>query len=239
MKALSVKPLSNRTASLLILVAWGTLSAPPLYAQDDALDNETALEEGVWALLFQVGPDVSLSSFDGATVSAKKHLAADRALRFGVTASVDFSSDEEELNREEGQQENEVTTETDRNRQFFAVSGQYLKYAFVDRPITLYYGAGPEVGFSRLSQEMSLDQARERTATRTAIEVGVLGVLGAEWFVRSDLSLSAEYRSALYVERSSDEAENSDGTDAVRQERRRVSYGLSPRGVRAGLSLYF
>jgi hypothetical protein len=78
---------------------------------------------------------------------------------------------------------NERTAEHDQQR--VSLSAQYVRYAFVEQPIVLFYGAGPEISYAReeVREETENVNGRcgiveTRTSSRT-LGVGASAVLGA------------------------------------------------------------
>lgn len=87
----------------------------------------------------------------------------------------------------------------------------------------MYWGVGPLVGVE--SRRWSPPDSEALSVHELSLGVG--GAIGAEWFVRPRISLSAEYQSALTAVLASDPSPTEWG---VR---------LADDGVRFGVSVYF
>lgn len=222
-------------AALMTLFLLSSLATAPAAAQDaDSSDDEPTinemLDEGAWALQFQIGENVTLNSFQGGTISAKRHTSATRAYRFGLSLSASYIGEEE--------------PERDQNRQSLALDAQLVQYPNTDKDVRLYYGGGPTASFSRRKSFREGDE-KDYTVTSTAVDwgVGVSGIVGAEWFVRRDISLSAEYRTDLRFERRTTDTDveiNDVGVVVAVSENPDLNVlRFSARGVRLGLSVYF
>ncbi len=156
-----------------------------------------------------------------------------------------------------------------------SLSIEYLRHFPTGRPITFFLAGGPTVGLTDLStvlvtftesESVSQNETFTRTETSTRTDAndqfgwnaGVLGSVGAEWFVASHISLTAEYTmSAGYGRTRFDrvfqtDAERTDvrdsgitrtQTDISTEERSddgsTSSWTLSAPSARFGVSLYF
>lgn len=101
------------------------------------------------------------------------------------------------------EQLNEIEAEY---RDFSALlNAQYLVYALPEGAIQPFVGGGPLLGFSwgrdeQIDREVQrFTNGREEVVLEESVNrsqsyrVGLVGVLGFEWFVHSNISLSAEY----------------------------------------------
>lgn len=181
-----------------------------------------ALHEDAWALQFRITSDFTIAAFQGAMISAKHHMAPDRALRYGLSLNGGFQN--------ERQTQNDTEVERDQNSQQLTLSVQYIGYPALgedDRNIYLYLGAGPEIAIGRHQVNNS---SMEQTAVDWRVAAG--GLIGAEWFVGSRISLMAEYKSSLGFSR----RRTNDELDEREQTVTRIQLGNG--GVRFGVSLY-
>ena len=153
-------------------------SATTSYAQSDdgQSDKEATLQQGVWALQFQIKENFTLSAFEGTTLSVKRHTSATRAWRLGVSLGATF----ENSDSEDGDQSKV-------DRQQIALIGHYLFYPTLKDPIHLYVGPGLRGAYSRASTKN--EQRRPNgelilLADGSVFEwtVGLSGTLGVEWF---------------------------------------------------------
>jgi hypothetical protein len=210
------------------------------------VDTKNSLVKGAWALQFQINNNFSLSSFQGSTLSAKRHYSNKKAIRFGVSLNGSFSDQD---------QSSEVPgmvgpkNESDENSQSIGINTQYVFYPAPDKSVNFFFGAGPFTQFLR-SNRTSTTSSGFSTSTRTKTKgttwaAGISGVLGVEWFATRSISFVAEYSSNLGYNSASqtDTAEQKTGTSGytVTNELKRKSKGLqlSSGFVRFGLSVYF
>lgn len=195
---------------LAVLAALSlVLAIAPALAQTD---DDTPIRAGARALLFQVGPDLTLSGFDGAALSLRWHGSATRATRVGLTLNA----------RAEGGD--------DVDEQFAAlgVNAVFLTYRRSRTPVYLYHGFGPTGSVSLVRREF-----RDQEQGFVRASAGVLAVVGVEVPVTSAVSLSGEY--GLSLEGTYQHQERGpDGDDVTL-----LGVALGSRGARAGLSVYF
>lgn len=216
--------LARLIQSIVVLCILALFACPSAYAQsDDAPDIEDR-----WALQFGVTPNFTLGDFQGSLISAKKQDDERRAFRFGLEFDVQVS-------RMNTDRDVNPDTERDRNSQFINATAQWIRYPVHEGDFRAYWGLGPTIGLGRdaSSQEMSdmTNGSDSDDDDRLNLNGGAIGVLGVEWFLRSRLSLSAEYRAGLsyqYVRR--DQGSTTDTQHAV---------SLGSRGVLFGVSVYF
>lgn len=203
-------------------------SATTSYAQSDdgQSDKEATLQQGVWALQFQIKENFTLSAFEGTTLSVKRHTSATRAWRLGVSLGATF----ENSDSEDGDQSKV-------DRQQIALIGHYLFYPTLKDPIHLYVGPGLRGAYSRASTKN--EQRRPNgelilLADGSVFEwtVGLSGTLGVEWFANKSISLLAEYSTSLSY------ATSGFNGDARRPSTDRNTWSLRSDNVRFGLSVY-
>lgn len=200
---------------------------------------KNSLVKGAWALQFQINNNFSLSSFQGSTLSAKRHYSNKKAVRFGISLNGSFS-DQDQVSRVPGAvgPKNEI----DENNQSIGVNTQYAIYPSPDKSANFFFGAGPFLQFSRSSRtSTSIFPNNAPSAINqiknTAWSTGISGVLGVEWFATRTISLLAEYNSTLGYN-SSRQTETS---DVFGSWVKRTSKGLQLGSgfVKFGLSVYF
>ena len=193
----------------------------PTYAQssgDDAIDDS-------WALQFQVTENFTLGSFQGPLLSAKRQYDPRRAFRFGIGLRARINQQSRENDPSE--------IESDGSRQSLLVQAQWVRYPVAEGPVRAYWGIGPVVDFFRRVENESTTEVGD---SRLMIEGGAIGLLGAEWFVRPQISLIAEYRAGLtYTWRQ--QKQTAGGTETNRLRTSELSLGS--RGVLFGVSVYF
>ena len=210
----------------LILCALLVTPCSLSYAQSD--DDPPQLEAGTWALQFQITDNFTLGAFEGSVLSAKRHLSTSRALRFGV----DLSGSTTTQTRDGGTAGERENTRTDLR---LGLDVQYLGYLNEDDAVRAYVAAGPTLGYDRLTDKQSTGGSQTSETTADIYELGLAGVVGAEWFVRPTISLTAEYSArALYTTRSGD-SEPAGVSEPPSLDR----WSVGPQPVRFGVSVYF
>lgn len=197
--------------SCLAGVAVAFCLATTVAAQEPPLGHSLAGE--AWALQFGIANNLSLRDFQGAVISAKHHRSSERAVRYGLSVFA------EHMNGDTGS--------SDRTRASVGFVAHFLDYPTLARDphgtVQLFWGLGPRL-------EFDLDrftQPDDNTVTQRSLSVGTGGTIGAEWFVRPRISLSAEYETTLMVRFASDLHASG------------WAIGLGPRGVLFGVSAYF
>lgn len=234
-----------KSAASLVLICsvWFLVAGVQAQTQEAPTAN-SAMTKGAWAMQFHIDNNFTLSSFQGATLSLKRHYSPSRALRFGLNLGGNFSNSEES-------NLNAPSSEADGNQQSISLQGQYVHYASPQKRAKLFLGFGPSLGLSRFSQTRTLTvtsspqlQARNKENS-SSWSAGVAGVIGVEWFANSHISFLAEYSSFLgYLSnRSESTAESQDENGnfiVVNKSKRNVnSFALNVRAVNFGLSVYF
>ena len=190
-----VPPLFHRGMILGGLILVLALLPAMSLAQSDAdsapSDYPPAFQSGGWGLQFQVSElDASLLDFQGSLLSARYHVSETSAFRVGLTTNGSFE-DEEIVD-----QENDSSPLVSENRsiQDYGVTGQYLRYHRPSDDIFVFVGAGPQVSYRTAEIERTRSDGQEvQQVDQNGYRVGAAGILGVEWFVHPNISLSAEY----------------------------------------------
>lgn len=199
-----------------ILGRFITLALLAFSSAAAAQTQDHSLEDGSWALQFQVSGLVNLSDFQGGIISGKYHLADTRAIRFGVRlrASTLDRTDESFQESETtfpggGVQGDTYESEREADGHEFSVGlrSQYLVYPAPVRQIKLYVGGGPMVDFGWSANEQvmivappaeaNFHRLDETESSARSWSFGAQGILGAEWFPARRISLTAEYGAGL------------------------------------------
>lgn len=210
-----------RAFVLVVVLASLSVAVSPAWAQDDESHGPTP---DTWALQFALNPNLDVGSFSGSVLSVQRQFSAARALRLGVSLDGRFESFDAESSASNAEQ--------DRDVQSIRVQTAYLAYLGGDNDIHAYAGAGPFVRY--LNSDRSDDASTQEQET---FAVGALGVVGVEWFVRSNLSLLAEY--AADVEYAQTTSTNSNDGPAPDSEVEETRFSFGGRGTTVGISVYF
>ena len=205
--------------------------------------GENSLEKGAWALQFQVVQNFQLASFQGSTISIKKHTSDGTALRAGI--SMDFSLQD----RERSNIVNDTivqSEDTDDNMTSFGFVVQMIKYPSPSAATNLYYGIGPTFTFSHSKDYEIIEDpidgdSRSNDRRWTRWYTGVSTVLGIEWFPRSNISFLAEYNVSLYYQHTKTTVETwrSSPERTTKSETSTGGFVLAGSSVKLGLSVYF
>ncbi len=205
--------------------------------------GENSLKKGAWALQFQVVQNFQLASFQGGMLSIKRHLSDGTALRVGVSMDLSAESGEGTTTVSDS-----ITASSDLDNDLvsFGLVVQMIKYPSPSAATNFYYGIGPTFTYrSAKNRTFSVNPYDGNTRTadeeRTSWHAGVSGVVGIEWFARSNISLMAEYRLSLYYERTEYKSEIRYSTQELERESETNTDGfvLDGSSVKFGLSVYF
>lgn len=196
---------------IFISLAIGSL----LIAQEEGQVSLRQLQRGDRALQFGVSGLFNLRSFQGSTISYKRHFSSKAALRIGVDINLNDSASEgsEERSYLDSyvdfrdstgyvRSEDELySLKTEQDVLSIGVVTQWIIYPAARGELQPYWGIGPTAHYRRSSREdvrASADTTADPRITNTEISnygLGVSGIFGLEWFVRKSMSLTAEYTS--------------------------------------------
>ena len=230
------------TKFALVLIA---LLAAIVAIPSEISARENSLKKDKWALQFRVANFVNLGSFQGSTLSIKKHTSDRAAWRLGFTLHFNTRNESTEvlIYSTNAPGHNDLTDIT------FRISAQKILYVNPQSDINFFWGFGPLYSYryflSDSDNKTSDGQFQQRfwREDHTWL-LGLTGIIGVEWFATKSISFLAEYEtSASYSERSQ------------RVIRRRVTSGnvnynldttnklneikFSSSQVKLGLSVYF
>ncbi len=147
---------------------------------------------------------------NGLSISYKKMISNNNALRFNLDLSGSVFDQNEERDRTYISSD---TTEYSKegnytgNRQSIALSFQYIHKLYQNDYFNAYIGGGPYAGYSRSKDNSDFEDSndnqtykRNRNCFNQQFKLGILGVVGAEGFVSEHVSVFAEYK--LFLSRS-------------------------------------
>lgn len=230
--------------TLIVICLFAATALAQTNEQADATQRNS-LVKGAWALQFEIVGDVfdlNLRSFQGTTLSLKKHTSDGSALRIGLGLGLELSDQDVTLERDG---ESEPVTEYNRDRESISLIIQKVFYPSPSASVNFFYGIGPVADFSHRESAAKLEQpTRKDTYETFSWSAGASGVLGVEWFPTRAISLLAEYSSSLQYSWSKttrkslfDQTDN--GTVLTVREERDNSLSIQSSSVRLGLSVYF
>jgi len=214
--------------AICALVAGGPTGA---FAQTDRVNS---LQDGAWALQFGIGGNFTLNTFNGATISVKKHFSDRSAVRAGVTLTAQSSDSHTEVAFEDTV--NSIVAQSDRDTYGVSLGLEWVRYLRPEARWSFFAGLGPSISFSHSTNtDESSDRSFVRTDRSNLWGFGVNGLFGGEWFATKVIGIHAEYRMGAGYNKVSDDTDNSD----FHVHREGKSWSLSPGFVRMGLSAYF
>jgi hypothetical protein len=229
MRTIFVGPMMFLLSAMAVLCCFASDSV----AGGNETEKQNSLVAGSWSLQFRITENFQLSSFQGATVSAKRHFSEGRAVRFGVSLNGSFTEEEHRLIDESADSTASEYT-TDENQQYMRFDVQYLIYPSPMKNLNVFFGAGPLFELSR-GETSGLGQWRLSKIWR----FGLSGVLGVEWFVTKRISIISEYSSSLTYDYLTSERTYSIGSSGnYRNEDERQTLSFSYSSIRFGLSVY-
>jgi len=218
--------------SFWFLLLLSTLLISTTNAQTSYLDSL----DGKFALQFQISDNLTLSSFQGATISGKYHLGIRSAVRLGISVGLnDTGSDRkvmysDTLNFYEDAESNSIS---------FYINSQYLNYLVRTDVIGFYLGTGPTVGFENYESDNNISindsTIQKVTSSGESFTVGLDAIAGVEWSFNKDMSLSAEYGFKFAYTHESVNNDNPSRQD----ERKTDRFSLADHYIKFGISVYF
>jgi hypothetical protein len=234
-------------SSFVIVLSLILLTSIKLNAQTEEKDN--SLEAGKWALQFQINNNFTLSSFQGAIISAKYHFADSKAIRFGIGGNYSFN----EVNTGNSQDTafSYYGKENDTRNYSISIYTQYLSYVNPDKEVLLFWGIGPIIQYEKSTLNQTSQDSNSYISTKSDVAYnshiwgfGATAVLGVEWFAGKSFSLHAEYGTILLY----NWGENIQNTTNQSSQYREINvnssqnnrrWGFGPSSVKFGLSVYF
>jgi len=190
-------------------------------------------------LQFQIDSDFQLSSFQGSTISFKKHISNNRAYRLGFTVSGDIQDINYFRNNDNDTLDYKSTEDNDNF--VINITGQYLKYTPYKHSY-FYYGLGPHFVFSKQYEEANSKHyytgewellATSKTYSNN-FKFGLLFVAGIEIFISKSISIHSEYTQEISY-RYYWEKQPGSSTNTIRKYN---FYSFDSSGVKFGCSFY-
>ena len=215
-------------------------------------NSEIPSLKGKYALQFRITENFTLSSFQGAIFSGKYCFTDYSSIRLGVSVSSSTFDDEASQNSLNSQ--NNVSIITDSNGEEtaynYGFSLQYIYNLKATEDILFFTGFGPF--FNLRNSEKEIINSRTPTAytnnsnssrTQKTTSIGVEALCGIEWFVKSNISISAEYGIGFsYNHTKSDETRFENDTNSsvtLSSNSTRNSYLVNASNINFGVSFYF
>jgi hypothetical protein len=233
---------------------------PQTYAQEKKKKKRVKsnyLMRGSWSLQFRIEKDFTLGSFEGALISAKRHLSSNTAVRFGIGLNGSFENNELYDYRENFDSSGMEIIEYNRdgNTEHLDLSfvSQLLFYTNIKSEVNFYFGVGPKIIYSRSTNEYDYDRKLEEPSIRGKYDeynsysrswgFGLLGSWGVEWFATRKISFICEYGAGMeYQSRISNYQSNGSYDDRQtnrKSDRDSKLLRFYSSRVNFGLSVYF
>jgi hypothetical protein len=202
-----------------------------------------SLYDGSKALQFRVTNNFTLNNFQGASLSAKKHISDNSAIRLGIDLFFDISTQDED-SRVFYIDTTITTSDAEGNTQRLALELQYIRYVSTDKKIKFYWGTGPSIRFNNEVVETDYHDSYNDISRKLKDEdkswgLGASGVLGAEWFATSFISFHTEYMTTLLYEWRKVREDDALFDNYSHISTESSGFQVYASDVRFGLSLYF
>jgi len=231
-----------RTLTLcFLLMAFSYLYSQDTNSTDSSKTNP--LQEGAWAVQFQISNNFTLQSFGGANISLKRHFTPNSAVRL----SVSISGRSTRINDDQYKDDfNSVVIDGISNDDIFSINlnPQYLFYFNPNKNPVVYFGIGPYVNYqTNTTDQQSNSYDTLYTSSKTnrvsdQFSIGIKGVFGIEIFLNDFLSIHSEYTSSAYYNyRKSSNIYSTQPIQKRIQEYDAIYF--EGNGVLFGLSVYF
>ena len=200
-------------------------------------EEKTKLPVGHYSLMFQFGSNLNFTSFEGSAISLKRIVSKNAAIRIGFSpAYANTDSDEINSTDQTKTKDNTITA----NQYGMSLNALYLFYNEGYKDVFFYFGSGPELSYFTGKTEQIYNIPDGLNNSKNEEErwgIGLLGVVGTEWFVTENISISGEYSIKLNYSHSSQSTTNPPST--FKREISNSSLNLTGNGVKIGLSMYF
>lgn len=236
-------PVRLAAAAALLAASAGVLSAPVARAEESAFRSPA--QAGAWAMQFRVSDNFQLGSFKGSVLSVKRHSSPSTAIQVGVSGDLSLRSSSEAQEDTNSGYPTHLTDDREEDRYSLFLNAQRLKYTKPAERLSLFWGIGPTVGFSRTDEERTSDIESqspgeiEQTLVFNSWSAGLGASLGVEWFATRHLGIHAEY-GFVAIYRWTDGTWTSLSSDRMTTRTNDSdSFNVRDTGVLVGLSAYF
>ncbi|MFO7840789.1 MAG: hypothetical protein R6V48_01310 [Fidelibacterota bacterium] len=233
----------------LIIIATMLLFAFGLLIAGEEDSTKISIAENAKCLQFRIGSNFSLSSFQGSTISYKKHTSENRAYRVGISVSGRMSKDSQAYDSYNDTDLLHQDYNINNSGLSIAVNWQLLKYSRSGN-IYFYYGYGPNIAygfdyqknlreaFYYLTETEIIEDQDKRILHR--ISIGGVLLAGVEYFITASVSIHAEYSQGISYTYQWYKIFYDRNGDFTRDEiRKSNTVSLNAGGVKFGCSFYF
>ncbi len=208
-----------------------------LFAQDNTFKPKIS---DSYALMFQVS-ELNLDSYNGATISGKYHFKNQDAIRAYLSLYGTSNETNEDVTYEYDYY-NDTSSKREHESLELKIGAQYLFYTKPLNEVAFYYGSGLFYNYSGYNdvnenRTIGLDQIDRDEDVKNQSLIGLDIVVGADWFLRNNLSISFEYGCYFYYQWDNRDTPKNNGSYVSKYEFSEV--GINYSNAKLGLSLYF
>jgi hypothetical protein len=201
----------------LYLIALLILGINSTHAQEQTTETNS-LKPGAWALQFGISNNFTLSSFQGATISAKYQSSATNAWRAGVTINASSGNN---TSLQSPIQDDTISNLSSSNgsstTESVSLKVQYIWYVNMEGMTHFYTGVGPLIAYNHYYNNQQSSGSsnyssnnewniQNSSTTSNSWSVGASAAAGVEYFPVHVFSLHAEYGASLAYQQQKAEA---------------------------------
>jgi len=227
----------RRTFWATAIVALATFTSASAQEATSAAAEDAVSAPAQWGLQFGVTNNLTLTSFDGATIGLIRRTPNNRAWRIGMELGGSFRS----MQEEDSIYSYEI--DGDENTQTVELHAYHMRFSQPKNDAAMYVGAGPRAWFERNHSKLTYGPDTEESIENTTRywSAGVGGLFGAEWVFREGMAVHAEYSIALAYSSTINTELRTDYTSNLTRDTKHTMSGtsLGSQSVRFGLSVYF
>jgi hypothetical protein len=234
-KSRRTRPPEHRTILIALLAALIHVPAPAHAAAESATGApNAATANGDFrtprsGLEFEIGSDLTLSSFQGTLISYRSRGAHGGGWRGGIDLRGSFSDFKDEATSPD--------TTVRRDSESHSAAAAIVLQRLFGPPRRLglggYWALGPEIGYQSTFQE---DQSNGPFSKVRTWNLGLASAAGVEWLTDRGISLHAEYGLVAAYNWNRSEDRNPPSFGSVRRVR---AFQVSEQSVRFGLTTWF
>jgi hypothetical protein len=196
---------------LVVFVCFSNLAA-----QDSLSVIGKYIEGHPWAMDFGITSNLTLNTFQGATISIGRFVSDHQKYRLGLSTSMRLNSGDQNGNTLNADTLSSFNNgSNDDNSYSVSLSFQYLTYATPNNRTSIFFGLGPTIGISWSKQSnnssstsvYNSEDIYNRSSSSNGYSAGILGSCGVEWFFSEHISIHAEYGLAFQYSKSTNDSD--------------------------------
>lgn len=216
-----------------------------LQSQTKPKGRENSLKAGNWALMFGIDQNFKLTSLNGFTLSIKKHMSDNHALRLGLSVNYDNEDGTNNLAKDTNISESDRTG----NSYSIALYPSYYIYIAPKADVNFYVGLGLFGKYSKSKSDYvhyynhRTENYEDESTGSESIGYGINTNLGVEFFPIKSFSIFAEYSLSFGYSKTQSNDDTtyyfSEGTSTSHSLSVDKKFSLINDGVVFGLCVYF